>query len=311
MNEKLKKIIIKMNEHNLLKWLPDKPFLCLMYYCRIGKKLDLNNPKTFNEKLQWIKLYDRKPQYTVMVDKYLVKKYVADLIGSQYIIPTLGVWERFEQINFAKLPDQFVLKCTHDSGGLVICKDKNKLNFDEVRKKINKCLKKNYYWHGREWPYKDVKPRIIAEKYMEDSKNHENQNEFEGSLTDYKFYCFNGKMKMMMMGSNRFTKKATTFDYFDEDFNWLEITWGYPRSEQKPKKPQNFEKMKELAERLSEGLTEARIDFYQSNEKIYFGEITFFDGSGMDIIEPEEMNYKMGEWLRLPENVNGKNINRC
>ena len=308
MNQRVTDFIIKINQHGLIRWMPDKQFLQLIYYCRLGKRLDLKNPKTFNEKLQWIKLYDRRPEYTTMVDKYLVKDYVANLIGEQYIIPTLGVWDRFEDIDFTKLPNQFVLKCTHDSGGLVICRDKSKFDVEKARGKISECLKKNYYWHGREWPYKNVKPRIIAEKYMEDSSSKvikDNGDFAEGSLTDYKFYCFNGKVRLMMMASNRFTSKNTTFDYFDRDFNWVEMTWGHPRSSKKPDKPTQFEKMIELAEIISKVLPEARVDLYQSGNNIYFGEITFFDGSGMDAIEPEEMNNVMGGWLELPEKRHG------
>src|SRR4051812_46457707 len=164
-----------------LNWLPDKIYLRMLYRIRMKKKLNWKNPKTFNEKLQWLKLHDRQQKYNSMVDKYEAKQYVSDRIGSEYIIPTYGVWDSFEEINFDMLPDQFVLKCTHDCGGLVICRDKNTFDIEKAREKITKCLKRNYYYHTREWPYKGVKPRVIAEKYMEDSSSV--------VLKDYKFYC--------------------------------------------------------------------------------------------------------------------------
>lgn len=166
-----KTIIYILNNKKIIT-LPDKAFIKLKYKDKFGKKINLNNPQTFNEKLQWLKLYDRNPEYTKMVDKYEVKKYVASIIGEEYIIPTLGVWNKFEDIDFNKLPDQFVLKCTHDSGGLVICKDKSKLDINEAKKKIEKSLKINYYYLSREWPYKNVKPQIIAEKYMVDESRN-------------------------------------------------------------------------------------------------------------------------------------------
>ena len=164
----LKYTILAFSAHGFLKWMPDKPYLKLMFWANMGKRLNLRNPKTFSEKLQWLKLYNRKPEHPGMVDKYEAKKYVAERIGEEYIIPTFGVWEHFEDIDFDSLPDQFVLKCTHDCGGLVICKDKSKLDKEAAKSKINRCLNRNYYYSGREWPYKELQPRIIAEEYMED-----------------------------------------------------------------------------------------------------------------------------------------------
>ena len=179
------KIILFMMDRDLLRFLPDKTFIKAKYKLVTGNKLNIDNPHTYNEKLQWLKLYDRNIKYSVMVDKYEVKKYVGNIIGQNHIIPTIGIYDRFDDIDFNKLPKQFVIKCTHDSGGLVICKDKNSLNYNEIRKKFNKLLKRNYYSTHREWPYKNVKPRIIIEKYMEDEKNK--------SIRDYKFFCFHGK----------------------------------------------------------------------------------------------------------------------
>ena len=283
-------------EMGLLNFLDDKAYLKLMYKIHMGKSLNLDHPQTFNEKLQWLKIHDRNPLYTTLVDKYEVKKYVADKIGEQYIIPTLGVWNHFDDIDFDSLPDQFVLKCTHDSGGLVICRDKSKLNKRAAKEKLEKCLKRNYYWSGREWPYKNVKPRIIAEKYMEDSETSE--------LSDYKFYSFQGVIKAMFIASGR-QKGQTKADYFDMKFKPLPFTWGYPNANVLPKKPKNFDEMVKIARILTKDIPEARADFYEVNGKTYFGEITFFDGSGMERFHPESWDKTFGEWLKLPEKLGG------
>lgn len=257
------------------------------------KKLDLTNPKTYNEKLQWLKLYNRKQEYTIMVDKYAVKGYVEKIIGKEYIIPTLGVWEHFDDIDFDKLPDQFVLKCTHDSGGLVICKDKETLDKEKAKKQIEHCLKRRYFLNTREWPYKDVKPQIIAEKYMVDESGYE--------LKDYKFFTFDGKVKAMFIATDRGSESETCFDFYDCNFEHLPFKNGHPNAKKKIIKPENFDKMIELAEKLGKDIPHARIDFYNINGKIYFGEITFFHWSGLKPFEPEEWDYKFGSWIQLPE----------
>lgn len=426
--------------------MPDEEYLKRMFKAKMGRELDLENPQTFNEKLQWMKIHDRKSIYTTMVDKYAAKKYVADIIGEQYIIPTLGVWDRFEDIDFNALPNQFVLKCTHDSGGLVICKDKSNLDIAAAKEKINRSLKRNFYYSGREWPYKDVKPRIIAEKYMEDTgsqelrdykffcfggqarcykvdfdrfiEHHANYYDMEshildfgesaflpvpgkelsipkeidqmaklaenlsqdipflradfydvegkiyfGELTfylasgfvfftkenadlklgewirlpdssgrggiililtevivwfhpnakrlgsglkDYKFYCFDGEMKMVMINSDRKSAGGTRADYFDRQFNYLDLTWGYRHADTPPRKPENFECMIKLAEQLSVGLKHVRVDLYNCDGQIYFGELTFFDGSGFDRIDPIEWDYEIGKWINLSEGDTGQ-----
>lgn len=269
----------------------DEAYLKRKYKACMGKEIHLDSPQTFNEKLQWLKLHDRKPEYTTMVDKYAVKMYVADIIGEKYIIPTLGVWNHFDEIDFDKLPNQFVLKCTHDSGGIVICKDKNKLDLKSAKKKIEKSLKQNYYWSGREWPYKDVKPRIIAEEYMIDESGYE--------LKDYKFFCFNGEPKMMFIATDR--GSDTKFDFYDMEFNHLPFTNGHPNANKQIKKPKNYSTMLALSAKLSFGIPHVRVDFYNINGKIYFGELTFFHWSGLVPFEPEEWDYKLGSWLKLPE----------
>ncbi len=293
---KIAKLISRENLNSMMKllaFIPDKQYLQLMYWIRMGKKLNLKKPQTFNEKLQWLKLYDRRPEYTMMVDKYEVKKYVADRIGKEYIIPTLGIWDSFDEIDFNKLPNQFVLKCTHDSGGLVICRDKQTMNVSDTRKKIEKSLKNNFYWVGREWPYKNVKPRIIAEQYMEDSKDRE--------LRDYKFFAFDGVVKALFIATDRGDESVDTkFDFFDAKFRHLDFTNGHPNAKVLPHKPETFEKMKALAEELSVGIPQIRVDFYEVNGKTYFGELTFAHWSGMKPFKPEIWDKKFGEFIKLP-----------
>ena len=261
--------------NGLFDWLPDKPYLKLRFRASMGKKLNLKNPQTFNEKLQWLKLYDRKPIYTTMVDKYEVKKYVAEKIGEEYIISTLGVWDNFDDIDFDKLPDQFVLKCTHDSGGLVICKDKSKLDKCKAKLKIEKSLKHDYFKWGREWPYKNVPRKIIAEKYMEDNSLHE--------LRDYKFFCFNGVADCVMVCIGRSTGN-TKFYFYNKEWNLCRynILGKNIIGNGDVEKPDNISEMFVIAEKLSQGIPFSRIDLYNVNQKIYFGEVTFFPDSGFD-----------------------------
>ena len=273
----------------------DEQYLKFIYRFAVGHKLDIDNPKSFNEKLQWLKIHDKNPLYTTMVDKYEVKEYVADKIGSEYIIPTLGVWNSFDEIDFDSLPEQFVLKCTHDSGGLVICRNKQELDKEQARKKINKCLKQNFYWVGREWAYKNVQPRIIAEQYMEDKSN--------ASMIDYKFYCFNGKPKFLYVSQGLENHSTARISYVT--LNWEIAPYkrtDYSNFEKLPPRPKTFDKMVKFAEILSHDIPFSRIDFYEINGNLYFGEITFFPGSGLSPFEPEEWNEKIGSWLDLPIN---------
>lgn len=289
----IKKTLLFCCNHGILNFLNDESYLKLKYWIKFDKKLNLKNPQTMSEKLQWLKLYDRKDLYTTMVDKVACKEYIASIIGSEYLIPTLGVWDNFDDINFDDLPDQFVIKCSHDSGGLIICKDKKELNVKAARKKINSSLKNNYYLHGREWPYKNVKPRIIAEKYMVDNTG--------GDLKDYKFFCFNGTVKALFIASERQNKdEETKFDFFDENFNHLNIKNGHPNASILPEKPINFELMKDLAKILSKNIPQLRVDFYEVNGKVFFGELTFFHWSGMVPFEPVEWDYIFGSWISLP-----------
>lgn len=265
-----------------------------VFFKRVGYYPNFNNPKTFNEKLQWLKLNNHNPLYTKLVDKAEVKYYVSSIIGDEYIIPTLGLWDRFEDIDFSKLPDQFVLKCTHDSGGLVICKDKHKLDFVSAKQKIKKSLSTNYYYLGYEWPYKNVKPRIIAEQFMEDSKT--------GEMRDYKFYVFNGKAKILKLATDRDVNSGeVNMDFYDMDFNHLPFRRGHPNSPKSLEKPSQFQLMKTLAEKLASNIPFVRVDFYEVNGKVYFGEMTFFPASGWVAFDPQEWDYTLGSWLELPK----------
>lgn len=281
----------------LLDVMSDEGFLNLAFRCKMGKKLNLKNPQTFNEKLQWLKLYDRNPLYTTLVDKYDVKKYIADIIGEEYIVPTLGVWDRFDDIDFDKLPEQFVLKCTHDSGGLVICRDKSKLDIAAAKEKIERSLKTNYYLIGREWPYKDVRPRIIAEPFLSEIAD-------EG-VPDYKFFCFGGEPRFLYVSRGLEDHATAQISFFDFDGNKLPFKRSDYRNLQAFTKPENFEKMIGIAQTLAHKINGSfvRIDLYSLGEKIYFSEITFFPCSGYMPIEPEEWDQKIGSWIELPKKI--------
>ncbi len=277
------------------KRLPDKTFLKCRYYAIFGRKLNLKNPQTYNEKLQWLKLYDRNPQYIQLVDKYDVKAYIENKIGEEYIIPTLGVWDNFDDIVFEKLPNQFVLKTTHDSGGVVICNDKSNFNIEKAKEKIEKSLANNFFYTAREWPYKNVKGRIIAEAYLEADDGED--------LNDYKIMCFNGKAKCSFVCSERFSNNGLKVTFFDREWNKMPFERHYPSSDKLIEKPVNYEKMIELAEVLSENIPFVRVDFYEVKGQLYFGELTFYPGAGWEEFEPEEWDRKLGEWITLPKEV--------
>ena len=237
-----------------------------------------------------MKLYDRNPLYTQLADKIAVRDYVQEKIGDEYLVPLLGVWDSVDEIDFSKLPERFVLKCTHDSESAVICKSKETLDIKAAKNKLNKALNTNFYYYNREWVYKDIVPRIIAEVYLEDSIDKE--------LKDYKFFCFDGIPRAMFIATGRAIHE-TKFDFFDMDFNHLDFTQHYPNSDKPIRKPLSFDLMKQLAARLSEGLKQVRVDFYEVDGKVYFGEMTFFHHGGTTPFEPEMWDYTFGEWLRL------------
>ncbi|WP_372663125.1 ATP-grasp fold amidoligase family protein [Cohnella sp.] len=270
----------------------DEIHLQFMYWVRIGKRLNLNKPKSFNEKLQWLKLYDRNPIYTQLVDKYEVRRYITNVIGEKYLIPLLGVYNDFDEIDIEKLPEAFVLKCTHDSGGLLICKDKKSLDLEEAKVKFNRWLKRNFYFNSREWPYKNVEPRIICEEFKLDESSTE--------LKDYKFMCFNGEAKCLFVCLNRNSPNGLNVDFYDMDWNPMPFERHYLNSKSIINKPKNFKKMVEFAEKLSKNIPFVRVDFYEINGNLFFGELTFYPGSGYEKFKPESFDYLLGSWIELP-----------
>lgn len=279
---------------------PDALYLKMLFKLRMGEKLDLKNPKSFNQKLQWLKLYNHNPAYTQMVDKYAVKEYVANKLGKQYIIPTIGVWNTPEQIEWNKLPEQFVLKTTHGGGGggVAICKNINSFDKTKALQTLSVSMKSDIYKNLREWPYKGVKKQIIAEELLVPE---------DGDLKDYKVLCFNGKPKLIEFHSGRFTDSHTQ-DFYDTDWRKMPITQnGY--GETSPTiapKPELLEKMLELCEILAVGMPHVRIDWYYCNGKLYFGEITFFDGSGFEKFDNYNDDLLLGSWIDLSLAYNNK-----
>jgi len=287
--------------------MPDEKYLKKKFKLCMGKELDLENPKTFNEKLQWLKLYNRKPEYTRMVCKYESKDYAAKIIGEEHTIPTYGLYHSFDEIDFDILPNQFVLKTTHDSGGVVICtdrehmgfssKEKNGLTLNEVRYILEASLKRNYYWSGREWPYKDVKPRIIAEELLKEANG--------APARDYKVLCFNGEPRLVEVILNRFTDDYTQ-DFYTEKWEKTDIQQNNtPRSNIALEKPKWVDEMFELSRRLAKGHPHLRCDWYYVNGRFYIGELTLFEASGFGKFTPEEWDYTLGDWITLPEKRTG------
>lgn len=274
-----------------MKILPDKLYLSLLYEVRTGKKISWKNPKSFNEKLNWLKLYDRRPEYVKMADKYEVRDYIKEKLGDEYLIPVLGVWDNVEEIDFSKLPQQFVLKCTHDSASVVICKDKHQFDKEAAIRKLKASMDTNYFYPSREWPYKEIKPRVIAEQYMVDESHTE--------LKDYKIYNFGGKPELIQVDFGRFTHHernlySTQWEYIDEQIE-------YPKNPAvQIARPDNLEEMLECARKLSEGMPSVRTDFYSINGKTYFGEITFYQEAGFGKFEHERYERKLGDLIQLP-----------
>lgn len=273
----------------------DKQFVKLQYRAHVGSFLNLDTPRTFNDKINWIKLYDHNPLYTKMVDKYLVKEYVKEIIGSKYVIETLGVWNSFSEIDFDLLPNQFVLKTNHSGGntGVVICKDKKTFNLSEAKRKLEASLQKDLYMISREWPYKNVKRKIIAEQYLQDPKN-------PNELSDYKFFCFDGEPRFCQVIRDRNTKE--TIDFYDMDWNHMPFV-GFNSSVENGltpvKKPRNMKELLEICRKLSCNLKFGRVDLYVLEDSIYFGEITLFPAGGMGILRPFEWNIKLGDLINL------------
>lgn len=289
--------------YKYFSWLlSDKQYVKAQFLYTFGYPLDLESPKTFCEKLQWLKLYDRNPKYTTMVDKYEVKKYVAEIIGEEYIIPTLGVWDKPQDIDWNSLPNQFVLKTTHGGGnGVIICKDKELLDKRAIIKQLESSLDKDLYKEFREWPYKDVPKRIIAEKFMAPEKSPA-----PNDLPDYKFFCFNGEPKYCQVIRDRNTKE--TIDFYDMDWNHMPFVGLNPvaRNGHTPvARPANLDEMKDICRKLADTKSFVRVDLYVIDDKSYFGELTLYPASGMGVLTPEEWNGKLGDLLTLPNAMGG------
>ncbi|MDY5000689.1 MAG: ATP-grasp fold amidoligase family protein [Lachnospiraceae bacterium] len=277
-----------------LNWVPDSLYLKVLYRVIMGRKLNLKNPKEYNEKLQWLKLNDRKPEYSTMVDKYEVRGYIEDLLGDKYLIPCLGIYDSVDDIDIDALPDKFVLKCTHDSGSVEICKDKSSFDIEGARHRLSQAMKRNYYATYREWPYKYVKPRIIAEGYLEGDG---------GDLKDYKVMCFNGEAKIIEVHENRFVEgKVHTQTFYDREWNIVPLTQVETVTvDRAGERPRQLDEILRLSELIAKNMYHARIDWYIEGDKIYFGEITFFDGSGFESFSTPEMERMLGDMINLPE----------
>ena len=283
-----RKLILTLGVRGWFRWIPDKPYLKFLYWGEMGKKLNLKNPRTFSEKLQWLKLYDRRPEYNIYVDKYAVRSYIANTIGEEYLIPLIGVYDSVSEINWDILPNKFVLKCTHGSNANLICIDKDKIDIKEYELKLNRFMKRNWYWHGREWPYKNVKPRIICEEFISETDN---------TPDDYKVLCFNGKAKIINVHMDRYGDYK--IDNYDR--NWKKITYAKdgPMSDLIYKKPKEFEKMIQFSELLASDIPHVRIDWFIVKDRLFFGEITLYEASGFDHFDNPDDDYLLGSWINL------------
>ena len=286
-------IISHIISRKFFRFLPDMVFLRIKYRLLMKRKLNLRNPKAFNEKIQWLKVYDRKPEYTSLVDKYAARKFVGGLIGEEYLVPLIGVYQKFEDIDFNILPGEFVLKPNHTSGDIFLCGDKSKLNHKKLKSLTEKWIKREFFWYGREWPYKNITPLIICEKFLRDDSI--------GEVRDYKFLCYDGEPKCSFVCSNRGKEGDLKVDFFDVDWTRLPFERHYRRSEGDIPKPKNYETMLKFASKLSLNIPFLRVDFYECNDHLYFGELTFYPGSGFEEFSPESYDYLLGSWLQLPE----------
>ncbi len=280
--------------YGLLNWMGDRSYLNLVYWANFGKKIDWDHPRSFNEKIQWLKLNDRNTVYTTIVDKLKMKEWVSSKIGEGFTIPTLGVWDTPDDIDFEKLPNQFVLKWNHDSGSIIVCKDKKTFSQIEAIKHLKRGYKVNGFNYGREWPYLNVVPKVFAEVYMEDPATQE--------LRDYKFFTFNGEVKLLLIASERQKEGVDTkFDFYDMNLNHIDMRNQHENALTPPPPPTNFLLMKQIAEKLSKDFTHLRVDFYEVDGKVYVGELTLYHGSGFMTFSPERWYNILGDWIELPQ----------
>ena len=285
-------VFFALSSRKLLNWMPDQLYLSVLWRAYFHTKLDWKNPKSFNEKVQWLKVKDRNPLYPTLVDKYAVRAWIKEKIGEEYLVPLVGgPWNSFDEIDFGALPERFVLKCTHDSGNVVICQDKHALDLVAAKEKIEKSLQRNYYWGGREWPYQYVQPRIIAEQYMESASS--------GELMDYKFMMFGGEHRCAFVCSNRFAGSKLNVTFFDPDWKRLPFERHYHADPQPLPQPECYAEMIRVAETLSKGFPLMRVDLYEINHRVYFGEMTLYPGSGLETFQPVDWDYKLGDWVEL------------
>jgi len=282
---------IHVMNYKICQILPDPLFLRINFRIRFGMKLNLNNPESFNEKMQWMKLYDRKPEYSRLADKFEVKDYIAKTIGDKYIVPLYGVYNSYEEIDFSLLPERFVLKPTHTSGDVFLCADKNKIDYARLKEEVNKWLKRKYYWVNREWHYKNIRPRIICEKYI--------ANPSDGDLKDFKFMCFEGEVKCCVVCANRKSPGGLTMDYYDMDWQHLPMMYAWPNNDGLIAKPKHFAEMVEIARMLSRDMPFIRVDLYDTEDQPYFGELTLYPGSGYGLFKPDTYDYLFGSWIHL------------
>ena len=294
---------IRLAKAGFYDHLDDRTYLEKLYRAKLGRPLNLEDPQLFSEKLQWLKLYDRNPLYTQLVDKYQVRAYIAEKIGEEYLIPLLGVWDDPDEIDFDALPDQFVLKCNHNSGtGMCICRDKSKLDIEKVKAELRKGLAENFFLKAREWPYKDVKRKILAECYISDATDAG----IDKGLDDYRVYCFNGKPRLVyeyqsgILSSNN-RPNTVSCDIFDTDWNHMPFRQKTKNAEFPPPPPAALGQMLELSQKLAGAYAFLRVDFYEVNGRIYVGELTFYPGGGFSVFYPEEWDSTLGDWLRLPK----------
>ena len=290
-------LFMMLGSKGLLNWIPDNVYVYIYSSLSLGYSVNLKKPQTFNEKMQWLKLYDRNSVYTELADKYEVRKHIAKKIGEEYLIPLVGgPWKSVEEIDFSALPNQFVLKTTHDSGGIVFCKDKNNFDIERAKEKLKKHLRRKYYYGKREWPYKGINPQIVAEQYMKDGESE--------NLTVYKIFCFGGEPKIIQTIQNDKTKDES-IDYFSPDWTLLDMRQNFPNSDTPMAKPEKLEEMLAIAKSLSEGFPFIRTDLYSINNNVYFSELTFYSDSGSAAFDPPEWDRILGSWIKLPDKKMG------
>lgn len=287
------KLLSSLAARGLFNWLPDKAYLRLVFRSRIGTSLDLDNVQTYNEKLQWLKLHYRPQEQVRLADKVEVRRYVQARIGAEYLIPILGVYDKVEDIPWNYMPNRFVLKCSHASSANIVCVDKSKLNIPKTQSQLQRWMRRNWFWYGREWPYLGIKPRILAEEFLDDGH--------QTGLVDYKFFCFDGHPRVLFVATDRQSaQEETKFDFYDLDWNKLPIVNGHPNSSQVMEKPASFDEMLRIARELSRGFPHVRIDLYEVHGRVFFGEMTFYHYSGFTQFKPFKWDVIFGSWLKLP-----------